>query len=366
MIRCSKCLLPSSLPGSDFDERGECIWCQTNYPVFQPKGQEKLKAIFDSYRNGSNPKCLVGVSGGKDSAYVLMKIKNEFGLTAEAFTYKHSGATDFSLQNAALVCENLKVKHHFVALPDQVHLKIFQSFFRVWLKKPGLIPAAMTCVACKHMHILANKLAKARGIPLVIWANCPIEDSPFLAINLKSNNPDQQFAREGLLAGAIRLSKTLIKTPGFAGAFMRHFPQCTQGCLALTPAAKYLKLRFPKQQQIFYFDFCDWNPGTIKQELIQNTGWRAPTDVADDWHSDCTFHIIKEYLFQKMLGVSYIDGFLSNQIRRGLILREEALRKLLSSKKYFAKNIENALISSGLEKHLSKIDSACFNIDLPS
>ncbi len=361
MIRCSKCLLPSSLPRSNFNDKGECFWCQTNYPIYKPKGEDRLLTLFDTYRGGRSPQCLVGVSGGKDSAYVLMKIAREFGMKAEAFTYKHSGATEHSLQNAARVCENLKVKHHFVSLRESEHLHVFQSFFKVWIKNPNVISAAMTCVACKHMHILANELAKSRGIPLVIWANCPIEDSPFLAINLKSTNPDQQYVREGLMAGAIRLSKTMIKTPGFTGAFIRHLSLCASGCLALTPAAKYLKFRFPKQQQIFYFDFCDWNPYTIKQELIQNTDWRPPSDVADDWHSDCTFHIIKEYMYQKMVGVSYIDGFLSNQIRREFISRDEALIKLQSAKRYLANNLENALISSGLEKYLPEIDFSCFN-----
>lgn len=218
----------------------------------------------------------------------------------------------------------------------------------------------MTCVACKHMHILANELAKTRGIPMVIWANCPIEDSPFLALNLKSKKTDNQFNRESLASGAIRLAKTFIRTPGFSRAFIRHFSYCTQGCLALTPSAKYLKLRFPKQRQIFYFDYCDWNHETIKSELLQNTEWRPPADVADDWHSDCTFHIIKEYMYQKMLGVSYIDGFLSNQIRHGLVSRDGALRKLISIKKHHAQNLENALISSGLEKYLPAIDFSCF------
>jgi glutamine---fructose-6-phosphate transaminase (isomerizing) len=361
MTRCLKCLLPSTLAGSNFNGRGECIWCQTNYPVYRPKGENNLNAIFDTCRDNRSPQCLVGVSGGKDSAYALMKITREFGMTAEAFTYNHSGATEFSLQNAAKVCDNLKVKHHFVSLPERVHLEIFQAFFKTWINKPNVISAAMTCVACKHMHILANELARKRDIPLVIWANCPIEDSPFLAINLKSEKPDQQFNREGLTSGAVRLAKTFIRNPGFGAAFLNHFSYCTSGCLALTPAARYLKIRFPKQRQLFYFDYCDWNHNDIRNELIQNTDWRPPTDVADDWHSDCTFHIIKEYMYQKMLGVSYIDGFLSNQIRRGLVSRDEALQKLFSAKKHLARNLENALVFSGLEKYVSKIDLSCFN-----
>lgn len=361
MIRCSRCLLPDSLPGSNFNHRGECFWCQTNYPIYRPKGDDKLRALFDQYRSVRSPQCLVGVSGGKDSAYVLMKITREFGLTAEAFTYKHSGATDFSLQNAAKVCENLKVKHHFVSLPEKVHLQIFQDFFKTWINKPNVISAAMTCVACKHMHILANELAQDRGIPMVIWANCPIEDSPFLAINLKSEKTDEQFNRESLVSGAIRLAKTFIRTPRFSRAFIRHFSYCTQGCLALTPAAKYLKLCFPKQRQIFYFDYCDWDHHTIKNDLMQNTDWNAPAGAADDWHSDCTFHVIKEYMYQKMLGVSYIDGFLSNQIRRGLVSREDALQKLLTAKKYLALNLENALVASRLGEYAAKVDLSCFN-----
>lgn len=54
-------------------------------------------------------------------------------------------------------------------------------------------------------------------------------------------------------------------------------------------------------------------------------------------------------MFQKMLGASYTDAFLSNQIRYGSITREEAWKKLVASKNYYADELFRALSIFGLD-----------------
>jgi hypothetical protein len=63
-----------------------------------------------------------------------------------------------------------------------------------------------------------------------------------------------------------------------------------------------------------------------------------------------------------MLGVSYTDGFLSNQIRAGILTRDEAWHELVQSKEYFAKALPAALRRVGLAHVASRIDPSCFAI----
>jgi len=354
--------MPSFLPGSNFNADGECSWCQTGYPNYSPKGLDKFQKLIDRHTHKNNhADCLVGVSGGKDSTYVLLKLKTELNLKVEAFTYNHFGLTNFALENAKTVCQDLNIKHHIVSLPNDEHLKSFQTFFTIWLKSEKPIPAAMTCVACKHLHLLGSALAVERKIPMVVWSACPLEISPMLPLKLNSNK-NEQFKRQGIFRSALQLTKEAISAKGFSTGIGRHFKTCLLGCLGVTPTSKYLKYRYPSLNQIMFFDYFDWNAKYILKILKEATRWKQPVEFPDDWHSDCEFNIFKEYMFQKMHGISYTDAFLSNQIRYSLISRENAGNILVETKRFYADNIITALDKVGLGHLSDNIDLSCFDV----
>ncbi len=362
MTRCSRCLLTSSLPGSNFDESNECYWCQSNYPNYNPEGAARLKEILEQNRSEhGSADCLVGVSGGKDSSYVLLQLQQTFGMRVEAFTYAHDGSTPFSLENARIVCRNLDVKQHIVSLPNHEHLESFKTFFKAWLECPTRTSAAMVCVACKHLHILGTELAVKRNIPMLVWSTCPLENPPFIALEPKGTK-GKDFERQGMFQSAVQLTKEMIHSRQFAAGFFKHFSTCTYGCLAVVPTAKYLSLRYPSKQHILFFRYCEWNPTDIIREIVSKAGWKPPANVPDDWHSDCLFNVFKEYMFQKMLGVSYTDAFLSNQIRHGILRRDEAWDMLVESKEYYAQATLKVLDAVGLGHLKHQIDTSCFLI----
>ena len=324
-------------------------------------GEEKLENILSAYRGrGKAADCLVGVSGGKDSSFVLTELVRRYGLSVEAFTYVHAGLTAQALDNSRRVCETVGVRQHLVGLPGQAHLDSFATFFRAWLERPGTVAAALTCVACKHLHLLGTQLAARSGIPLVVWASSPMEYSPFLSVAVKSS-PGRGMARGGLLSGALRLAAGSLRSPALVAGLYRHFSLCLQGCLAFTPATPWLRLRYPAVRQLYFFEYCAWNPSRMRESLMSTAGWRPP-DAPDDWHSDCLFHVLKEYMFQSMLGASYTDAFLSNQIRKGLLTRDSALQALDVSKRYFRTQVPDVLNKLGLDEFGSHLDLECFNI----
>ena len=357
MIRCSKCLLPLTLSDRNSNKLNECPWCQSNFPNYAPKGAEKLREILELNRSKSgSADCLVGVSGGKDSSYVLLELQKTFGMMVEAFTYSHDGLMSFALENAKNVCKNFGVKHHVVSLANHTHLESFKTFFNVWIKSPTTVSAALTCVACKHLHILGAELAVKRKIPMMVWGNCPLEAPPFLAIK------EENYEREGLLKSAIFLAKEMCLSRELQKGVIKHLSTCLYGCLAFDPTSKYLKLRYPSVEHVFFFNYLDWNPSNIVERLVADAGWKPPKNVVSDWHSDCLFRVFKEYMFQKMFGVSYMDAFLSNQIRHGIISRNEAWDILVRSKKNFADELVKALDFVGLRHLTQEIDVSCFDI----
>ena len=295
-MRCSKCILPDTVPGISFNEKKVCNFCEENFPSYFPKGDESLaKLLQDNIRNGSSADCLVGLSGGKDSTHALISLKEEFNMRVEAFTYLHDGSTAFSLENAKSTCKKLNVKHHIVSLDKQGHLKTFKGFFDAWVKSPSLTTAGMACVACKNLHVLGFKLASKRNIPMIIWATSPLEYAPFLAIKYKGGKKNQN-EREGITKASVLLLKELLKTKDFTKTFFKYFDICYKGCLSVSPASKYLTTRFPKVKPIFFYEYRNWNPDQIREFVKDRVDWKIPGGK-DDWHSDCLYHYFKEYMF---------------------------------------------------------------------
>ena len=74
---CSRCVLDTGVPGISFNDRGECSYCQLHdrldkqYPI---SSDLFAKCFYDIARNakkGQKYDCLIGVSGGLDSSYML-------------------------------------------------------------------------------------------------------------------------------------------------------------------------------------------------------------------------------------------------------------------------------------------------------
>lgn len=362
MKRCNLCLLPNSLPGSNFSNIGECYWCQTNFPNYKPKGINKLIEEISKNKNGSVD-CIVGLSGGKDSSYALYKLKRDLNLNVEAFIYTHSGSTLISVRNAENLCKQLNIKLHKVSLEKDAHLRSFKSFFTAWLKQPSTLKAGITCVACKHLHLQGLEIARRRKIPMIVWSISPLEYSTFLAVSYKPDEKDQ-FKREGVLKSALVLLKEALKSPELSKAIIKNFKTTFYGCLAAFPNSSYLKKRYPEVTPIMFYDYINWEPNKILNDLETNTVWKRPAEMDEDWHSDCLFNLFKEYMFQKMLGVTYTDAHLSNQIRYGIITKEEALRKLEISKKSLPMQLRTALKKLNLEHLSDRIDFDCFEKEI--
>lgn len=86
--RCTQCIADSTIPGIRFNKNGVCSLCDFHnrldaiYPE-NPESLKKLSSYIDTIkRNGKNKKydCIVGISGGRDSIYLLYLTVKEFGL----------------------------------------------------------------------------------------------------------------------------------------------------------------------------------------------------------------------------------------------------------------------------------------------
>src|ERR1043166_1002827 len=84
---CTRCLFSTEIPGISFDADGMCSYCalhdemDVQYPTGE-EGERRLAAIAAEIKaagEGKEYDCIVGVSGGCDSSYLIHKMV-EMGL----------------------------------------------------------------------------------------------------------------------------------------------------------------------------------------------------------------------------------------------------------------------------------------------
>lgn len=167
MRYCKRCLYPENHPlNIIFDEQGVCSGCR----VHEEKDaldwndrRKKLEKILDAYRDksGRSFDCIIPVSGGKDSYFIVHTIVKEFGMNPLLVTYNHEYNTKIGIRNLANLltvfdCDQIT----YTLDPDKIKRLVRQS-----LKKIGSM----------YWHVLAGNLtfpvqaAVKLKIPLIVW-----------------------------------------------------------------------------------------------------------------------------------------------------------------------------------------------------
>lgn len=93
--RCTRCILPETMPFIRFDENGICNYCKNYKLRNNPKPKEELFKLVDGYRRASTElDCIVPFSGGRDSCYGLHLIVKELKMKPVTYTYDWGMVTD--------------------------------------------------------------------------------------------------------------------------------------------------------------------------------------------------------------------------------------------------------------------------------
>ena len=163
---CVTCGLPSNYPGSDFDEAGECADCRAfarhrddvaRY-FRTPDELQALLSVLSRRRAEKEYDCLVLVSGGKDSTYMLYQLVRQHGVRPLVFTLDNGYIADDALDNVRSACADLGVDLHIASTPHM------NAIFVDSLRRH-----ANVCDGCyKTIYTLSMSLARERGIDTIV------------------------------------------------------------------------------------------------------------------------------------------------------------------------------------------------------
>ena len=114
---CSRCIYDDRTSNISFDEEGVCNYCRQveslieSFGTGSKKGEDALYEIVEQIRaDGKNKKydCIIGVSGGTDSSYLLMKAK-EWNLKPLAVHYDNTWNSAVATMNIGKVTSALGI-----------------------------------------------------------------------------------------------------------------------------------------------------------------------------------------------------------------------------------------------------------------
>ncbi|RXK04032.1 LPS biosynthesis protein [Arcobacter sp. CECT 8989] len=134
---CSRCIYDERVASIEFDENGVCNYCHQvdklvkEYGTGQEKGKKEFFEIINKIKKaGKNKKydCIIGVSGGTDSSYMLYLAK-KWGLRPLAVHYDNTWNTAIATENIRKVLTALDVDLYTHVIDNKESDDIFKSFF---------------------------------------------------------------------------------------------------------------------------------------------------------------------------------------------------------------------------------------------
>ena len=134
---CSRCIYDERVSDIEFNADGVCSYCklsdtlQERFQTGTPAGEVALEAIVAKIKAAGRGKpydCVVGVSGGTDSSY-MVQLTKDWGLRPLAVHYDNTWNSAIATQNIFKVLDALDVDLYTHVVDNKESDDIFRAFF---------------------------------------------------------------------------------------------------------------------------------------------------------------------------------------------------------------------------------------------
>ena len=351
--RCSKCILPETYPFIKFNSNNVCNYCE-NYEKQNFLGEEKLFQYLEKFRSkNGEPDCLVGLSGGRDSTYGLHLLKTKYKMNPIAYTFDWGLTTDISRINAAKVCGKLGVEHIIRSADIEKKREYVKKNLFSWLKRPHLGMLPIIQVGDKGFYDHGRKLSKELNLKLVVHCTgYQLEQREFFlgfaGIDQKLKNNQRMYSYD--FFNKIKMLywyslQFLLNPYYFNSALLDNF----DGFLA-----SFIR----KDDFLHLYNYEKWDESLMIKTLNEEYNWTNDISYGkNQWRMGDGQTAFNNFVYYTLAGFSEYDNFRSNQIREGIISRDEAIKLCQEDNKIKYDTLKNfsEVIGFNLDNVLSRI-----------
>ena len=343
MSRCQNCYLPEGKFNVVLNDKGICNYCeyfeQNKQDILNITNREQILARrFQKLRGKYEYDAAVGLSGGKDSTYVVYQMVKKYNLKVLAATYDNGFLTDFARQSIKTTVEKLGIDHYYHKPNWNTHKK----FYKAAVQKLG-----DPCIACAiGGYFLAIKICYERKIPFFVHGRTPFQmyrnfyknSNDFFLTLMKLNLMEHSFATMSKVYGVVNENMRQL---------VRRIANSTQEAKEIADeffvdSSKLTDEFVP--EFLAYFLFEEYDEEKVKKHLEDTLNWRRPASDNLLGHYDCAIHDAAAHMYKELNDVNVLEPDVAVMARFGVISREKA-DELIKLNEPTVRNTEKSLDS---------------------
>lgn len=185
-MECSRCLFDTETTDAILDADGVCNYCrlfermEKEYPIsedYNGKLYDIVKKIKDAKKPWQKYDCIIGISGGLDSSFLLYTMTQKYNLHVLAVHFDNSWNSSIAVHNVETICDRLNIDLEVYKVDSEEFDDIILSFLKsgvLDIDAPtdiGLITALyMAAEKYSVRYILEGHSFRTEGVQPLNWA----------------------------------------------------------------------------------------------------------------------------------------------------------------------------------------------------
>lgn len=299
---CEKGLWDNSIPDLTFDGEGVSNYAKIQDALMSAfprgeNGEEKWLEIIDQVKKNrrGDYDCIVGISGGVDSSYLLYLITEKYGLRPLAVTLDNGWSSEIAVENIKKLTESLGVDLYTHVIDYEEIKDLLRSYMfsgLPWIDTP-------TDSAIKA---LMYKAAREFGVKYIFRGN---------DFRSEGKQPLDWTYSDNKQLKHVHRSYGKIKK-------LRTYPYLTLRSIIVNSLVYKIK-------DIRPFYYLDYNKSEARDFLEKNFNW---VYYGGHHHENLFTKFVMSYWLPKKFGIDKRKISLSAQVMSGFISRKEALEQI--------------------------------------
>lgn len=348
MKRCTNCIMPETVPNLIFDKDGVCNFC-SSYKKEKYIDKEELDKIVKSAKEkNSKYDCIVPLSGGRDSTFVLYVAKAIYNMKVLAVNYDNEFTNEQAPINMKNACKALGVD--FITFRSKIGSAKKSVRYSIRAALPlGLYSiVGIMCNMCTYrFKSVAYRTAEKYKVPLILWGESRNESATDMEKVVFRGQKNPRWCK------LLNINTYIAEFYKLAQRIEFHVP----GNSIFSRGDPVLKNK--NIQEVRLFDYIQWDRKKIKEVITKELNWQKPEGHVSTWRTDCMLHSLANYSYVNLLGCTRDSFGYCNMINGGHMSRAEALAQEEQMIATISENIRSLLEDEiGLSKKESeKIES---------
>jgi N-acetyl sugar amidotransferase len=301
---CTRCIMDTSDPEIVFDDNGWCNHCTgwfkraALYALPAEERARRLEAVVEEMKRrgrGKEYDCVIGVSGGVDSSYVAIKVK-ELGLRALAVHVDNGWNSEKAVGNIKRILDPLNIDLFTVVLNWKEFRDLQLAFLRAStpdseIPSDHAIVASFCNATSKHGvgYYISGINFRTEGIHVRQWSQ---------------GHWDRRYIH------------SIYKQ--FTGKRLKYFP--------LVPVSTLVfNIVMHRPRAVYLLDYLDYDKQSAKRMLMQDFGWE---DYGGKHYESMYTRFYQGWILPHKFGYDKRRMHLSTLICSGQITRADAMKEI--------------------------------------